>query len=212
VCSSSFKLIFCYQRPNNSELLLQLKELRLESLGELVSIGLENSWTEPFVRNIETFEVISCSSLENLVTCTVSFSNLICLKVENCDNLSYLFTSSTAKSLAQLQRMEIIWCKSIEEIVSKEGDVSDEDEIIFWQLSCLNLDNLWNLRSFYRGSLNFPSLKELSIAHCIEMVTLFPSILKADKLTQVIIDYKAIPLDTDLNSTIRKEFEIKVCI
>jgi len=110
VYNSSFEVIFCLQQPDNNEHLLQMKELRLESLQELVSIGLENSWTESFVRNLETFEVVNCSSLENLVTCTVSFSNLICLKVESCHKLSYLFTSSTAKSLAKLQRMEIINC------------------------------------------------------------------------------------------------------
>ncbi|XP_027906942.1 uncharacterized protein LOC114166408 [Vigna unguiculata] len=210
VCSSSFKAIFCHQRPNNSELLLQLKELRLEFLAELVFIGLENSWTEPFIRNLETFEVICCCSLKHLVTCTVSFSNLIYLQIENCDSLSYLFTSSTAKSLAQLQRMEIKWCKSIEEIVSKEEEESDDDEIIFPQLRCLNLDNLLNLRSLYRGSLSFPSLKELSITHCIEMVTLCPSTLKADELTQVTIDYENIPLETDLDSTMRKKFEREI--
>jgi len=69
VYNSSFKVIFCLQRPNNSEHLLQLKELRLESLGEMVSIGLENSWTESFLGNLEIFEVSSCSCLENLVSC-----------------------------------------------------------------------------------------------------------------------------------------------
>ncbi|XP_027906929.1 uncharacterized protein LOC114166401 isoform X2 [Vigna unguiculata] len=211
VWSSSFKLIFCNQRPNNSELLLQLKQLRLESLGELVSIGLENSWTEPFVRNLKTFEVISCSSLENLVTCTVSFSNLICLKVKNCDSLSYLFTSSTAKSLGQLKRIEIENCKSIEEIVCGEESDDEEDEIIFPQLSWLKLYRLSNLRRLYRGSLSFPLLEKLSVTHCNDMVTLCPSTLKADKLTQVRIEYgKVISLDTDLNSTTRKEFGRKI--
>ncbi|XP_047178795.1 probable disease resistance protein At4g14610, partial [Vigna umbellata] len=177
VRGGSLKEIFCYQIANNEDysgLLLRLKELRLESLEELVSIGLENSWTEPFVRNLETFEVIRCSSLKNLVTCRVSFSNLICLKLENCNSLSYLFTSSTAKSLAKLQRMEIEECESIEEIVSNEGEESDDDEIIFPKLNCLNLKYLKNLRRFYKGSLSFPLLEELSITECDEMVTLCP--------------------------------------
>ncbi|KOM29494.1 hypothetical protein LR48_Vigan707s002600 [Vigna angularis] len=210
VWSSSFKVIFCHQKPNNTELLLQLNEVRLESLGELVSIGLENSWTEPFVRNLEIFEVIRCSSLENLVTCTVSFSNLRCLNVGNCDGLLYLFTSSTAKSLGRLQRMEIKKCKSIEEIVSKEGEESDEDEIIFPQLNCLNIYKLLNLQRFSRGSLSFPSLEELSVRNCHEMITLCPGRLKADKLSLVRIYYHNSPLKTDLNSTMRKEFGRKV--
>ncbi|KAK7382050.1 hypothetical protein VNO80_00711 [Phaseolus coccineus] len=213
VCSSSFKVIFCFQRLVNSEHLLQLKELRLESLGELVSIGLQNSLTEPFVKNLETFEVISCSSLENLVSCRVSFSNLICLKVENCDNLSYLFTSSTAKSLAQLQRMKIRECKSIEEIVSKEvGEEPDEDDIIFPKLSHLNLYKLLKLRRFYRGSLNFPLLEKLLVTYCKEMETLCGGTVKRDKLSQVRINNMIIPLETDLNSIVKKQFEKKVCV
>jgi len=112
----------------SSEHLSQLKELRLESLGELVSIGLESSWTDPFVRNVETFEVIRCSSLKSLVVCKVSFSNLICLKVESCNSLSYLCTSSAARSLNQLQKLEIKDCYSIEEIVSNNN---------FYLLPCL---------------------------------------------------------------------------
>ena len=214
VCSSSFKVIFCRQRPDDSEDLLQPKELGLESLEELVSIGLENSWTEPFVKNLETFEVIGCSRLQNLVSCRVSFSNLICLKVKSCDSLSYLFTFSTAKSLGQLQKMEIEKCKSIEEIVSKEGEESDEGEIIFPQLNCLNLKRLENLIMFYRGNLSFPLLEELSITDCDKMVSLCGGTIETVKLSEVIIndDEEYILLESDLNSTLRQEFLIKVCV
>ena len=215
VCSSSFKIIFCLQRPDDSEHLSQLKELRLESLEELVSVGLESSWIEPFVGNLETFEVISCSCLKYLVKLRVSFSSLICLKVENCDSLSYLFTSSTAKSLVQLQRMEIKKCKSIEEIVFKEeGEEFDEDEIIFPQLNCLNLENLENLRRFYRGSLSLPLLEKLSITDCDEMETLCAGTLETAKLSQVKLQpfLETIQLEIDLNSTISKEFLKKVYV
>jgi len=209
-CDGSFKEMFSCESGNN--VLQKLKVLQLEYLGELVSIGLENSWTDSFVRNLETFEVIKCWSLKSLVACKkgVSFSNLTCLKVEACYSLSYLFTSSTAKSLGQLKRMEIKGCGSIEEIVCKEE--SDEDEIIFPQLSSLNLEWLFKLRSFYKGSLNFPSLEELSVTDCKEMITLCVGTVKADKLSQVKLDNfsKAIQLEIDLNSTMRKEFVRKV--
>ncbi|XP_027905978.1 uncharacterized protein LOC114165592 [Vigna unguiculata] len=203
VCDGSFKEMFCCESPNN--VLHQLKVLRLESLKVLVSIGLENSWTDSFVRNLETFEVISCESLENLVACTVCFSNLICLKVEGCHSLSYLLTSSTAKSLGQLKRMEIKNCDSIEEIVCKEE--SDEDEIIFAKLSCLNLELLFKLKSFYRGSLSFPSLEELSVTYCREMRTFCVGSVDAGKLSQVKFKYEeVIPLETDLNSIMWKKY------
>ncbi|XP_047148200.1 disease resistance protein RFL1-like, partial [Vigna umbellata] len=201
----SFKKMFCCESPTN--VLQQLKVLRLESLKELVSIGLENSWTESFVGNIETFEVINCRSLKNLVACTVSFSNLTCLKVKGCYRLSYLLTSSTAKRLDKLKRMEITGCDSIEEIVCKEdGEESDdEDEIIFPQLTCLNLHSLRKLKRFYKGSLGFPSLEELSVEDCDEMITLCVGTIVGGKMCQVKVGEfsDAIQLETELNSTMR---------
>ncbi|KAL3009004.1 hypothetical protein AAZX31_07G062300 [Glycine max] len=209
VCDGSFKEIFCFDSLNVDEagLLLQLKVLCLESLPELVSIGLENSWIQPLLGNLETLEVIGCSSLKDLVPSTVSFSNLKYLKVESCNSMLYLFTSSTAKSLTRLKRMEIEWCDSIEEVVSKKGGESHEDEIIFPQLNCLKLVGLPKLRSFYKGSLlSFPSLEELSVIYCEWMETLCPGTLKADKFVQVQLGWHAIKLENDLNSTMREAF------
>ncbi|KAG5036927.1 hypothetical protein JHK86_017767 [Glycine max] len=218
VCDGSFKEIFCFDSLNVDEagLILQLKVLCLESLPELVSIGLENSWIQPLLGNLETLEVIGCSSLKDLVPSTVSFSSLTYLEVERCPCLLYLFTSSTARSLTRLKRMEIKWCGSIEEVVSKEGGESHEDEIIFPQLNCLKLEGLPKLRSFYKGSLlSFPSLEELSVINCEWMETLCPGTLKADKLVQLQLDrdlYEreessdAIKLENDLNSIMREAF------
>ncbi|RZC01728.1 Disease resistance protein [Glycine soja] len=212
VCDGSFKEIFCFDSLNEDEagLLLQLKVLCLDSLSELVSIGLENSWIQHLLGNLETLEVIGCSSLKDLVPSTVSFSNLTYLQVQDCDSLLYLFTSSTAKSLTRLKRMEIKNCDSIEEVVvSKEGDESHENEIIFPQLNCLKLEGLRKLRSFYKGSLlSFPSLEELSVISCEWMETLCPGTLKADKLVQVQFEESsdAIKLENDLNSTMREAF------
>ncbi|KAL3009019.1 hypothetical protein AAZX31_07G062800 [Glycine max] len=216
VCDGSFKEIFCFDSLNVDEagLLLQLKVLCLDSLPELVSIGLENSSIQPLLGNLETLEVIGCSSLKDLVPSTVSFSNLTYLEVERCHCLLYLFTSSTARSLGQLKTMKISWCDSIEEVVvSKEGDESHENEIIFPQLNCLKLEGLGKLRRFYRGNLLcFPSLEELSVIKCEWMETLCPGTLKADKLVQVQVqwDEDAIKLENDLNSTMREAFREKL--
>ncbi|KAL2625519.1 hypothetical protein AAZV13_07G057800 [Glycine max] len=216
VCDCSFKEIFCFDSLNVDEagLLLQLKVLCLESLPELVSIGLENSWIQPLLGNLETLEVIGCSSLKDLVPSTVSFSNLTYLEVERCPSLLFLFTSSTARSLGQLKTMKISCCYSIEEVVvSKDGDESHEEEIIFPQLNCLKLEELPKLRSFYKGSLlSFPSLEELSVIYCEWMETLCPGTLKADKLVQVQLEESsdAIKLENDLNSTMREAFSEKL--
>jgi len=215
VCYGSLKEMFCCESPNNvnySDLLLKLKELRLENLGELVSIGLENSWTDTFVRNLETFTVIGCESLKGLVTCKVSFSNLTYLKVENCKSLSHLFSSSTAKSLGQLKKMKVNYCESIEEIVYREEEGPNEDEIIFSKLRFLNLKYLENLRRFYRGSLSFPCLEKMSITDCEKMATLCLGTLKEGKLSQVKLGEFPEALQPDLNSTIQKKYLKKVCV
>ncbi|KAK7389893.1 hypothetical protein VNO78_25189 [Psophocarpus tetragonolobus] len=170
-----------------------VKELRLYSLPELVSIGSENTWIEPFLRNLETLEVMSCFSSINLVSSTVSFSSLTCLNIYNCNSLLYLFTSSTAKSLAQLKTMEIKYCNSIEEVVSKDEDESQEDEIRFPQLNCLKLIYLGKLKCFFKGSLSFPSLEELSVINCKRMETLCPGKIDASKLVELNLDKVRMP-------------------
>ena len=209
VCDGSFKETFCFDSHNVDEdgLLSQLKVICPDSLPELVSIGSENSGIVPFLRNLETLQVISCLSSINLVPCTVSFSNLTYLLVQNCKSLLYLFTSSTARSLGQLKTMEISDCDSIEEIVSstEEGDESDENEIIFKQLNCLKLKYLGKLRRFYKGSLSFPSLEEFTVRDCERMESLCAGTVKTDKLLQVRFEWRGddIPLETDLNSAMQ---------
>ncbi|KAG5142020.1 hypothetical protein JHK82_017715 [Glycine max] len=207
VCDGSFKETFCFDSHNVDEdgLLSQLKVICPDSLPELVSIGSENSGIVPFLRNLETLQVISCFSSINLVPCTVSFSNLTYLQVYRCKSLLYLFTSSTARSLGQLKTMKISNCDSIEEIVSstEEGDESDENEIIFQQLNCLKLDGLRKLRRFYKGSLSFPSLEEFTVFLCERMESLCAGTVKTDKLLLVNINWKDIPLETDLNSAMQ---------
>ncbi|XP_028239487.1 uncharacterized protein LOC114418378 isoform X3 [Glycine soja] len=210
VRDGSFKEIFCFDSLNVDEdgLVSQLKVICPDSLPELVSIGSENSGIVPFLRNLETLQVISCLSSINLVPCTVSFSNLTYLQVYRCKSLLYLFTSSTARSLGQLKTMEIGWCDSIEEIVSstEEGDESDENEIIFQQLNCLVLEHLGKLRRFYKGSLSFPSLEEFTVKYCKRMESLCAGKVKTDKLLQVTFHWSegVIPLETDLNSAMQK--------
>ena len=216
VSSSSFKEIFCFERTNvdYTGFLSQLKGLKLHSLPDIISIGLEHSWVEEsFLKNLETLEAKSCSSLKNLVSSSVCFSSLMHLTVFGCHDMIHLFTSSTAKSLAQLKQMDIYDCKSIQEIVSKEGDESHEDEIIFGQLQTLHLGYLRNLKSFYKGSftLSFPSLEELSVIGCSRMDTFCAGTINANKLSAINYE-QSIPLEVDLNFTIRKAFKAQVCI
>ncbi|KAL2336160.1 hypothetical protein Fmac_010606 [Flemingia macrophylla] len=208
VSSCSFTVTFDCEMPNvgDSRLQSQPKVLSLESLPEINSNGLENTWIEPFLKNLETLDVSSCSCLRNLAPSSVYFSNLVCLFVFECHGLEFLFTSSVAKSLGGLKIMEIKNCESIEYIVSKKGGGSNVDDIIFWKLLYLNLESLPNLMSFYKGTLSFPSLVQLSVINCQRMETLCVGDVNADKLLGIKFqkDSDAIPWEIDINSTIRK--------
>ncbi|MCH88173.1 hypothetical protein A2U01_0009056 [Trifolium medium] len=167
---SAFKEIFPAQTPevDCTKILSQLKTLNLYSLSELESIGFEQSWMGPFVENLQTILVMYCASLKNLTPSIVSFSKLEKLNVQNCDGLKFLFTSSTAKTLSVLKEMILVNCKSIIEIVAKEGNEPNEGEMPFMELSILTLGSLPKLGSFYSGSftLSFSSLKEVSFTQC----------------------------------------------
>ncbi|KHN04619.1 hypothetical protein glysoja_021918 [Glycine soja] len=129
---SSFKEIFPCEKPSNGidydKILSQLKRLKLLSLPELKSIGLEHSWISPFIQNLKTLLVRECHDLANLTPSTVSFSNLIKLIVKDCDGLKYLFTFSTAKTLVVLKEIYITKCKSLKTIVAKDGEEGGDDE------------------------------------------------------------------------------------
>ncbi|XP_065880524.1 uncharacterized protein [Euphorbia lathyris] len=70
--------------------------------------------------------------------------------VQDCVNLSNLFSSDVAKLLGKLQRLKVTTCEKIEEVISK-GNEEAVDKIAFPQLKSMELKGLQNLRSFYNG-------------------------------------------------------------
>ncbi|XLT07532.1 hypothetical protein HN51_053325, partial [Arachis hypogaea] len=217
VKNCSIKEIFCFERPSSdcAQFLPHLKELKLASLSELISIGFERSWIREssILRTLVTLEVKSCSGLTSLISSPVCFSNLTHLTVSECDSMIYLFTSATAKSLSQLKEMKISNCKSIQEIVSDEGEESIHNEIVFEQLQELRFQGLKNLRRFYNGdfTLCFPSLEELEVIECHRMEIFCESTINTNKLSAVLLEYgDATPLEVDLNSTLLNIYKAKV--
>ncbi|KAI9112197.1 hypothetical protein K1719_016720 [Acacia pycnantha] len=140
---------------------------------------------EEVICNLETLALTMPSS--------VTFSHLTSLKVEDCNGLVHLITSSTARSLVTLTTMKISNCNSLEKVVAEEKEGS-EDEILevldvrscgveeivaneegleelkfhFPLLSILWLINLRQLNDFYpkRYTLECPSLKKLNVSQC----------------------------------------------
>ncbi|KAK9016281.1 hypothetical protein V6N11_078783 [Hibiscus sabdariffa] len=173
-CSSFKELMFQSEKSGEEKpaLLLHSKitELRLDLLPELMHL-----WTEKEgFPNLRTLHMRFCPKLKfHLVPSSVSFRNLVTLKIEFCHGIISLITHSTAKTLVQLKEMSIRSCNKIEEIIQAEDDDDDDDgEIIFPQLNSLELVCLPKLQSFCSSekyTFGFPSLQILDVAICPKM-------------------------------------------
>ncbi|XP_057742175.1 uncharacterized protein LOC130960738 [Arachis stenosperma] len=133
VADSAFKEIFPSQKPEiiHSQSQLLISKLELRNLHKLESIGLDHTW--------------------------VTFSNLTSLKVEGCASLKYLFTSSAAKCLVQLEHLHISNCEALESLMlDYQLHDGDHDVIIF-----------------EKSTLNFPSLKEVEVTECNRLEYMF---------------------------------------
>ncbi|KAK6921624.1 NB-ARC, partial [Dillenia turbinata] len=100
----------------------------------------------------------------------LSFHNLKRLKVENCNQLRYLCSVSTAKSLVKLQVLTLNGCKELEEVIIEE---EENDKIEFPQLVSLVLEELPRVSSFCPEgcTLELPSLRTLSVRKCPQLKT-----------------------------------------
>ncbi|XP_054781980.1 uncharacterized protein LOC129289203 [Prosopis cineraria] len=188
VSNSNFKEIFTsqrsYVRSYAETFFSEIKTLQLTSLWKLNSIGLEHTSLHG---NLETLEVQNCPCLINLTPSTVSFSNLSGLCVIGCHRLVYLFTSSTAKSLALLEELTVERCRLIKHIVAREGDETDKEEITFGKLKTLSLAFLQSLGSFQAGNstLNLPSLELVIVHQCCRMKIFSHGAIKATEHLRV---------------------------
>ncbi|ESW06964.1 hypothetical protein PHAVU_010G091200 [Phaseolus vulgaris] len=158
------EIIFLSQNPKIGEdgMLLQLRTLILIQVSAIQSIQSENSsWLNTICEKVHELCVIECPHVETIgvhSTSTMSFSFLKNLHAYECSQLQYLFTSSVAKKLVNL-----------EEIRPKgEGENKYENEIIFMKLESLSLTSLDKFESFHTGSstLNFPSLRKVWVEKC----------------------------------------------
>ncbi|KAJ6757117.1 hypothetical protein OIU74_026382 [Salix koriyanagi] len=111
------------------------------------------------------------------------FVRLTSLIVEGCRNLKYLFTTSMVESLAQLKRLELRDCVSMEEIIIKNG-LGEEENVrgmMLPKLEFLKLKSLPNLTRFCTGHLiQCCFLQELWIEDCPALKTFISNSLSTD--------------------------------
>ncbi|KAF8038988.1 hypothetical protein BT93_B1513 [Corymbia citriodora subsp. variegata] len=152
-----------------------------------------------FLRNVFNLEGLIASGnveiLSRLTTLTLSdlprlehiwnknprialcFRNLRVLKVQDCENLRFIFSSSMAKALQQIKEIKIVRCKLLKEIIDMQEEESEKaasmDTIEFPLLSSLSLEELPNLRTFSHGThrIHCPTLTRLRISGCPKMMT-----------------------------------------
>ncbi|KAK9290367.1 hypothetical protein L1049_008536 [Liquidambar formosana] len=149
---SKLKMISHGQLPKGS--FGELRGLRLEYLPNLT-----NLWKD--------------------LTQFVSLSNLKRIRLTNCDRLENLFSPYTARSLVQLQYLEIETCDEIKEIVATERGGHEEvtNKIRFLKLSELKLERLPSLIYFYEkmDEIEFPQLSTLSLRNLRELTSFYPN-------------------------------------
>ncbi|KAF8032386.1 hypothetical protein BT93_D1334 [Corymbia citriodora subsp. variegata] len=115
-----------------------------------------------------------CSKNPRRLLC---FRNLRALKVQNCENLKFLFSYSMAKALVQIKEIEIASCKLMEAIMDVQEEESEKaatiDTLEFPLLTTLSLEKLPNLWTFSHGKYftHCPSLIRLRISGCPKMTT-----------------------------------------
>ncbi|XP_044465712.1 disease resistance protein At4g27190-like [Mangifera indica] len=97
----------------------------------------------------------------------LSFPKLCLVKVLECQNLENVFPASIARSLFELEELEIVNC-GVKEIVSKEERGESTVRFVFPRITFLKFSMLPQLRCFYPGThtSEWMALKKLEVCDC----------------------------------------------
>jgi Leucine-rich repeat (LRR) protein len=102
---------------------------------------------------LETLVLHNLKSLEHICHGSLSitsFRNLSVIKVKNCIQLKYIFSSTMVKGLSCLSEIDVCRCDSMKEIVLEDYKLSANNEKIeFLQLRSLTLEHLEMLDNFF---------------------------------------------------------------
>ncbi|XP_042992984.1 uncharacterized protein LOC122319131 isoform X1 [Carya illinoinensis] len=144
----------------------QLKFFHIQNNGNIKHI-LESGTSVVAFPILETFVLNNMFSLEEICQDKLplsSFKNLKVLKVENCEKLKFIFSSSIARGLSLLEELNITRCDNLGAIFVKEEEDGIEDQgdiMLFGRLQTLVLNDLPML-------VGFLSTKDSFMADCRE--------------------------------------------
>ncbi|WJX17434.1 hypothetical protein P8452_07353 [Trifolium repens] len=211
VRNSSFETLFPTTGFLSMQISKQIKTLMLLELEMLKHIWQEDfPLDHPLLQDLHQLSVWHCPSLISLVPLSSSFTNLTYLIVENCKELNYLITSSTAKSLIQLKRLNISNCEKMLDVVKIDDEKAEED-IIFENLEIMEFISLSSLGSFCNGNQTFifPSLLRFTVKECPQMEIFSSGVTVAPYLTEIEVGEETIQWKGDINTTIQHLFQEK---
>jgi len=104
----------------------------------------------------------------------LNFKKLRTIEVGRCNELRNLFPVVVAKDVLKLERMSVLNCKKMIEIVASQyASEADNDPLVFSELTYLRLYQLSNIKHFYKGKhpIKCPKLKELTVCGCQKLKT-----------------------------------------
>ncbi|XP_070682253.1 probable disease resistance protein At4g27220 [Malus domestica] len=160
--------------PTGCELDHGLEMLLKRSCEDLYLDGCEGAHNVVYHSGSEDFQQLkhlrikSNAQFTHIITEEVVLPNLTSLVVDHCTGLTSALSSSMARNLVQLQKLEITNCASMEEIVSTKEYGEEKTDGMFCKLQYLHLEYLPKLSRFCSASCNvqFLSLESLKLRKC----------------------------------------------
>ncbi|XP_028239490.1 disease resistance protein At4g27190-like [Glycine soja] len=128
----------------------------------------------------------------------LNFKKLQSIVVYYCERLRNVFPASVAKDVPKLEYMSVRRCDGIVEIVAcEDGSETNTEQLVFPELTYMNLNGLRSIQHFYRGRhpIECPKLKKLEVDECNKKLKTFgtgersneedEAVMSAEKLQEV---------------------------
>ncbi|XP_050227623.1 uncharacterized protein LOC126677177 [Mercurialis annua] len=154
---------------------MKLKELVVEKcdlLQQVFDLERTDFDKSKSMRRLEKLQLIDLSNLRHLWSKAIlSLNYLEVLKIQNCCNLTYIFTVSMALCLKKLKDLEVKGCSLVKHIITTgDEDKPLEGKTVFPSLQSMTLHCLQSFISFYSTShvLECSSLKFIDVTDCPE--------------------------------------------
>ncbi|CAL5336434.1 unnamed protein product [Camellia sinensis] len=206
------------ENNNNTNLFLQLTSLILEGLQSLKSFFTSRSETQSLFTSQVAFPVLKYLKIQKLPNIieiwdkqlliasekeSKSFCQLKDMTVSDCERLVHVVQFNMLPRLQNLNIFRVANCPKVEVIVSekeKEEGTTNNDIIVFSQLTTLDLCVLVSLKSFYNWrtrseaqplfnhQVSFPSLETLILNNCVNSREIHPWNVQAGKISLKFLD------------------------